>query len=212
MATHPARFMMKQAAKPNMLNEYDVDAIDFMSFFKDQGAENISTLTAMRMNATFPFVLPNIEMPSSPAIDVMDAGLRDNFGHETTLRFLDVFRDWLEANTSRVVMVEIRDVPFKDWDHPYETSSIMSLVTKPMLLLQNNWMRLQDYYQKNDINYMLAAMPSHLYKVGFSYEPASKTIAASLSFHLTASEKKDIAQAVYNENNQKAFKDIMRLR
>lgn len=212
MATHPARFMMKQAAKPNMLNEYDVDAIDFMSFFKDQGAENISTLTAMRMNATFPFVLPNIEMPSSPAIDVMDAGLRDNFGHETTLRFLDVFRDWLEANTSRVVMVEIRDVPFKDWDHPYETSSIMSLVTKPMLLLQNNWMRLQDYYQKNDINYMLAAMPSHLYKVGFSYEPASKTIAASLSFHLTASEKKDIAQAVYNENNQKAFEDIMRLR
>ena len=63
----------------------------------------------MRMNATFPFVLPNIEMPTKPDIDVMDAGLRDNFGHETSLRFIDLFKPWLKENTAKVVIVEIRD-------------------------------------------------------------------------------------------------------
>lgn len=211
MATHPTRFMMKPVEKENMKNHYDVDAIDFQSFFKDRDAKNLPLLTALRINATFPFVLPNVELPSEPTLDVMDAGLRDNFGHETTLRFIDIFSDWLKENTSKVVMIEIRDRPIDDWDRPFETTSIAGLVTKPMLLLQNNWFKLQDYYQKNEINYMLAALPTQFYKVGFSYEPAKKTVSASLSFHLTASEKKDIAASLLNENNQKAFNDVVEL-
>ena len=211
VATHAARFMIKPDDEPNMENKYDVDALDFQTFFKNQKAENLSMLTALRMNATFPFVLPNIELPSTPVVDVMDGGLRDNFGHETTLRFIDIFQSWLKENTSKVVMIEIRDRPIDDWERPFETTSILSLLTKPMLLLQNNWFKLQDYYQKNEINYMLDAMEPQLYKVGFSYEPAQKTIAASLSFHLTASEKKDLAASLNNENNQKAFKDILEL-
>lgn len=211
IATHPVRFMMKPDAKENMKNNYDVDAIDFQTFFKNQNAANLPMLTALRMNATFPLVLPNVELPSNPVVDAMDAGLRDNFGHETTLRFIDIFQSWMKENTSKVVMVEIRDRPIDDWDRPFETTSIASLITKPMLLLQNNWFKLQDYYQKNEINYMLSNMRNQFYKVGFSYEPSQKTISASLSFHLTASEKKDLAASLYNENNQKAFRDVVEL-
>ncbi len=39
-------------------------------------------LTALRINATFPYVLPNVWLPSKPVIDVMDAGLRDNYGQK----------------------------------------------------------------------------------------------------------------------------------
>ena len=150
--------MMQAVKKPNHLNEYDIDAVDYQSFFKNQDPYKLRFLTVLRMNATFPFVLPNVEMPSNPRIDVMDGGLRDNFGHETTLRFLDVFKDWLQANTSKVVIVEIRDRAADNWSRPYEINSISGLITKPMLLLQNNWFNLQDYYEKDQLNYMLDAI------------------------------------------------------
>ena len=66
----------------------DPDVIDFASFFAKQNPYNLRMLTAMRMNATFPIVLPNVWLPSNPVIDVMDAGLRDNYGQETSLDFL----------------------------------------------------------------------------------------------------------------------------
>ena len=208
ISTRPVRFMMQPAAKPNHLSDYDIDGVDYQSFFAKQNPANLQFLTVMRMNATFPFVLPNIELPANPEIDVMDAGLRDNLGHETSLRFIDIFKEWLKENTSKVVLVEIRDRTLSDWSRPYETSSILGLITKPMLLLQNNWFNLQDYYEKDEINYMLDAFGSQLYKTGFSYEPPENSVSASLSFHLTAVEKKAIADGLDNDTNRETFKLI----
>jgi len=205
MASTPVRFMMQARKTQNNLSGYDIDCLDFQSFFAKQNPENLRFLTALRMNATFPFVLPNILMPANPEFDVMDGGLRDNFGHETSLRFLDIFKDWLKKNTARVVLVEVRDRPLEDWAHPYEVNSIIGLITKPMFLLQNNWFNLQDYYQKDEVNYQLAAFDSTLVKTTFSYESLPKTIPASLSFHLTAAEKKGIASSLNNTYNQKTF-------
>lgn len=209
VSTHPVRFMMRAVKKPNHLNGYDIDGVDFQSFFKNQDPEKIRFLTVLRMNATFPFVLPNIEMPSSPRIDVMDGGFRDNFGHETSLRFIDVFKNWLKQNTFKVVIVEIRDRAAGNWSRPFEMNSISGLVTKPVLLLQNNWFNLQDYYEKDQLNYMLSALDSNLYLTGFSYEAPQNAVSASLSFHLTTSEKKGIAQTLNDTSNQNAFKNIL---
>ena len=79
----------------------DPDVIDFASFFAKQDPYNLRILTAMRMNATFPIVLPNVWLPSNPVIDVMDAGLRDNYGQETTLRFIEAFDDWIKGKYQR---------------------------------------------------------------------------------------------------------------
>jgi hypothetical protein len=65
------------------------------------------------MNATFPYVLPNVWLPTNPVIDVMDAGLRDNFGQENTLRFIESFKNWLQENTAKVVIIQIRDRSIK---------------------------------------------------------------------------------------------------
>ena len=107
-------------------------------------------LTALRMNATFPYVLPNVWLPSEPVIDVMDAGLRDNYGPETVVRFVQVFEDWIKENTSGVVLIQIRDRIVGGWDHPYESTDITELFTKPFLILQFNWYKMQDYNQ-NDL-------------------------------------------------------------
>ncbi len=81
----------------------DPDAVDFAALFARQDPMNLRLLTALRMNATFPYVLPNVWLPSKPVIDALDAGLRDNYGQETASRFLLVMRDWIQANTSKVV-------------------------------------------------------------------------------------------------------------
>jgi hypothetical protein len=150
-------FMMQAQQKQNNLSGYDIDGVDFSSFFAKQHSERIQFLTVLRMNATFPFILPNVEMPANPDFDVMDGGFRDNFGHETSLRFIDKFKPWIKENTSKVIIVEIRDRPVNDWSKPYEVSSMSGLITKPMFLLQNTWFNLQDYYEKDQINYMLEA-------------------------------------------------------
>lgn len=208
IASQPVRFMMRPQQKANILSGFDIDGLDFNSFFARQHADRIRFLTVLRMNATFPFVLPNVAMPATPDFDVMDGGFRDNFGHETSMRFLDKFKEWLQANTSKVVIVEIRDRPVNDWSKPYEVSSISGLITKPMFLLQNNWFNLQDYYEKDQVNYMLEACGANFLKVSFAYEPLHKTTSASLSFHLTNAEKQGIASSLDNAFNTKTFQVI----
>jgi hypothetical protein len=188
----------------------DPDAVDFAGLFAKQSPMNLRLLTAMRMNATFPYVLPNVWMPSKPVIDVMDAGLRDNFGQETALRFLFVFRKWLAENTSSVVLLQIRDRKSGGWDHPFESGDITDIVTRPMLLLQSNYYKTQEYSQ-NEAIAMEAFLEPHFNKLSFEYVPRTEEVGAALNFHLTKSEKQDIAAAVKSEENMIAFRDFANL-
>lgn len=203
IGTHPARFLMRPHTDIGRFTDADPDAIDFTALFQKQDATSISILSALRMNATFPYVLPSVWLPTTPIIDVMDAGLRDNFGQETCLRFMDVFNDWLKQNTSKVVLLQIRDRSLGDWEKPFDGNSLVSLLTQPFLVLQNNWFKLQDYYQRDQLQYMTNAYGRDFYRICFQYVPASKDAAASLSFHLTAAEKRDIAFALDNDTNRK---------
>lgn len=201
MCTQPVRFLMNHANSINFTTEPAPDIIDFHSFFSLQNSSNIGILSALRMNATFPYVLPNVWLPTNPVIDVMDAGLRDNFGQENTLRFIEVFKTWLQENTAKVVIIQIRDRSINDWDEVEKNKSLWSAFTKPAFLLQYNWYRLQDYYQHAQLEYMNESYGSNLQHVSFQYVPSNKNKAASLSFHLTTAEKTEIAKALNNNLN-----------
>jgi hypothetical protein len=211
MATHPARFMMRPMTDSAKISIMDADAIDFHSFLAQKDATNIGILSALRMNATFPYVLPNVWLPTDPVIDVMDAGLRDNFGQESSLRFLDVFKDWLRENTSKVILLQLRDRSLSDWDRPLEGSSLIGTFTKPFLILQNNWYKLQDYYQHDQLEFSSEAYGDNFHRICFQYVPSRTEAPASLSFHLTASEKRDITLALGAADNQKEFKRLAAL-
>jgi hypothetical protein len=164
IGTHPARFLMRQNSDSNHISSVDPDAVDFRSFFGRQRAMDINILSALRMNATFPYILPNVWLPSNPVIDVMDAGLRDNFGQEATLRFIYVFRHWLRENTSKVVLLQMRDGGLSDWEKPEDKSSLLGMLTKPLLILQNNWYKLQDYQQNDQLEYLSASYGPQFYR------------------------------------------------
>ena len=205
MCTQPVRFLMRAKTDSNKIIANDPDVIDFNSLFAKQNSTNIKVSSALRMNATFPYVLPNVWLPTNPVIDVMDAGLRDNFGQEGSLRFIEVFKEWLQQNTSKVVLIQIRDRSISDWDKPYESKSLIGIFTRPAFLLQYNWFKLQDYYQNGQLEYLSANYGGNLKRICFQYTATNKDAAASLSFHLTAREKKEIALALDNKINTDEF-------
>jgi len=162
-------------------------------------------LSALRMNATFPYILPNVWLPTNPVIDVMDAGFRDNTGIESGLKFLYYFREWLTKNCSKVVMIQVRDKLPGGWDSPYESTNIFDLFTKPALLTQNNLFRFQEYAQLREIEWFHTLFGPSFNRVVFNYRPINKDAAASLSFHLTQREKKDLKASLKNRENSNAF-------
>lgn len=211
ISTQPVRFLMRPVKDTNANIVADPDAVDFTSFFSNQEPYNLRVLSALRMNATFPYVLPNVSLPSNPVIDVMDAGLHDNFGQSTSMRFISTFNTWLAQNTSNVVLVQIRDRPIADWDSTVAPVSVTDFITQPLTILQNNWYKLQDYYQADQAAYLSQIPGLNLKRLLFIYEPEANKASASLSFHLTNAEKVDIAAALYNSFNQKTFQEIKRL-
>jgi hypothetical protein len=212
LSTQPVSFLMKPVNDTSVMAPIDPDAIDFQAFFKKQDPMNLRLLTALRMNATFPYVLPNVWLPSNPVIDVMDAGLRDNYGPETAIRFIQVFKEWIEENTAGVLMIQIRDRITGGWDHPFESTDITELITKPMLILQYNWYKMQDYNQNDLLSLTQTSLGKKFNRILFQYVPKKEDAGAALNFHLTKREKKNIYEALDNENNKACFKAYLRLK
>ncbi|HEX5024445.1 MAG TPA: hypothetical protein VFV68_04200, partial [Agriterribacter sp.] len=211
ISTQPISFMMRNWPDSAAGITAEADAIDYAAMFKRQEPYNLRMLSTLRINATFPYVLPNVWLPSTPIIDVMDAGMRDNFGQESSLRFLHVFEDWINTNTAGVVFIQIRDRKNGDWDEGYENPSITGIFTKPIMTLQHNWMKMQDYYQDEMIQYAHSGFRFPYTKINFSYTPQPKQKGAALNFHLTRNEKLDIKRALHSTSNIKAFKNISHL-
>ena len=211
MSTQPIRFMMRSGFDTTLIPAIEPDLVDFTSFFAKQNPYNLRMLTALRMNATFPIVLPNVWLPSDPVIDVMDGGLRDNFGQETALRFLESFNDWLAENTSGVLLIQIRDRESGTWDTPYVSDNMTDHIVKPFLVLQHNWFKMMEFSQNDLLSYYAENNKNKIYKVIFQYASSSKQNKAALSFHLSQREKKDIINSTHAENNIKGYQQVMEI-
>lgn len=210
LCSQPLSFMMKPLFYSND-STASPDAVDFSALFARQKPLNVRLLTALRMNATFPYVLPNVWLPTDPVIDVMDAGLRDNFGQETALRFIENFKDWINQNTGGVIIVQLRDRKKDNWQQPYETGAITDIIIKPGTMLQHNWFKLQDYSETDQFSYLQGAIDANLHRVVFMYVPEKEDNGAALNFHLTAREKRDVEESFNNEYNQEMMKQLKKL-
>ncbi|MDQ6890533.1 MAG: hypothetical protein M3Z56_09700, partial [Bacteroidota bacterium] len=196
ICTQPLSFMMQEEYIDSTSRMSGPDAVDFAAMFKNEDPMNLRFITALRMNATYPYILPNVWLPSTPIIDVMDAGLRDNYGQETTLRFINVFKDWINENTRGVIVIQVRSRKKGSWDAAEENGDITGIITKPFTMLQTNWFMLQDYFQDDEITYAQNFLDSNLNRVSFMYIPDKKEHGATLNFHLTANEKKEVMSSL----------------
>ena len=205
IASQPISYLSFLSPKNNVRNNHTIDAIEFSRFFKEQDADNLRFVTALRMSATFPFIMPVAHLPSSPVIEVMDAGARDNFGLEATIKFIYTFRNWISANTSGIVIIQIRDNEkrFQVEENPKKT--FLGELMSPVGSIYSNMFRTQDMNHDQLIQYFSECFDGEIDVVDFELPTRKKGKKLSLSWHLTASEKNQIASAFKLPNNQKSL-------
>jgi hypothetical protein len=141
----------------------------------------------------------------------MDAGLRDNYGQETTLRFIENFKDWLKENTSRIIILQIQDRQQDNWQQPFETGSVTDILIKPGTMLQHNWYKLQSFSETDQYSYLQAGFGDALQRISFMYAPETEEKGAALNFHLTAREKIAVKEAFKSKYNQASLEAIKKL-
>ncbi|NRB61483.1 MAG: patatin-like phospholipase family protein [Saprospiraceae bacterium] len=188
----------------------EVDAVDFGWLFKDQGADSLRFSTALRMNATYPYILPNVHLPSDPKIEVMDAGFRDNYGLLSATRFLQVFRHWIMENTGGVVLVQIgsseKIKKIKSSDRKGMVSSLLNPVE-----IAANLLSLQEFEHDNSLGFIYDLYgPEFFQLIRFMYHPGrNNKIMASISFHLTEREKEVVLEAIEEPENKASMKRLI---
>lgn len=196
-------YMMKPLNGFRDTSHIEADGIDFGRFFEAQNAYNLRISSALRMSATYPYILPNVALPTEPKVEAMDAGWRDNYGFDAALRFINVFRAWIKENTSGVIMVEIRGFKKKNNLIPNQ-QGVIDRVFNPFSAV-GQMGKVQDYHQDNGISHLEDFLgKEQLQVLRLEYEPSQLRESASMSWHLTTRERLDIKEAINLEDNQKA--------
>jgi hypothetical protein len=209
IAAQPVSYLLQASSDTAAVFHPAENGVEFQRFFKNQNSGNLRFTSALRMNATFPYIMPAISLPSEPAIEVMDAGIRDNYGTMNTMQFLFVFRDWISENTSGVILLQIRDTYKKP---KIENTSVKTLVEKisaPMRNLSGNFLIMQDYTFDHDLQYAKSWFKGQLDYVTFEMPEMEEKI--SLSWHLTEKEKNFLSAAPLNTENRKSLNALMTL-
>ena len=188
-----------------------IDAVDYCAFFPEQDAYDLRLTSALRMNATFPYILPVVRLPSHPRMNIMDAGLRDNFGIQVAARYLHVMRDWITRNTSEAIFLEIRDTRENDVTTNVDQSSLANMITDPLFVLQNKWEAFQSYGYNYVKDFAPAYVNNKMTFITLQYIPREFTRTAALNFHLTRREKEDIYSSVNHPHNEAEIKKLVKL-
>jgi len=185
---------LTQAFKLNGENNPLPEDLEFRQLFKDHDADNLQFITALRMNATFPYVLPTTTLPTQPSIEILDAGIRDNFGWKTSLQFISTFETWINENTSGVVIIQVRDLP-KNKDLDDQNVNIMNTISGPIGGIYGNITKTHDYNCEQMLHYLQGTFKDKIELITFQLNQEKKS-HISLSWHLTNSEKLWIRNAV----------------
>ncbi len=202
ISPQPVSYMMQPQSNSLNANDLEVSAVDFRRLFAAHGADDLSFASALRMNATYPYILPNTHLPTIPEIETMDAGFRDNYGTLSAIRFLHVFQDWIRENTSGVVIVEIRCWPKVGGIEPSNKRGWIDGLLHPATVTS----RLTDMedFAQDEMMALLADLfgEKKVARLLFSYRPVRKESEASMSLHLSQRERIDLENAFFSEENQ----------
>lgn len=182
------------------------ESIEFQRLFAGQDAAGLKLSSALRMNATFPYITPVVTLPSEPKMRVMDAGVRDNYGYRTTLSFLYTYREWLQEHAGRVVLLQMRDKQ-RELEVGPAGGSLIGRLMEPVGSIYGNVVKAQDQDYDLAIKTADAWMPLPLDVVDLQLWHDEED-AISLSWHLTAVERKYVLSATAAPQNQAAFERL----
>jgi hypothetical protein len=203
-------FMMIAPIGTEYRETVEVDAVDFGWLLREQEADSLRFLTALRMNATYPYILPNVHLPTNPQIEVMDAGFRDNYGLLSATRFMQVFKDWIREHTSGVIMVQVSSSEKIEKIKPSNRKGIISSLINPVEIA-GSLLSLQEFEHDNSIGFIYDLLgPEYFEFVRFMYHPGrDDKIMASISFHLTDREREVVLEAIGEPDNAASMKRLL---
>jgi hypothetical protein len=200
-------------AKPAFFNtayENEISAVEFRRLFAARRPDSLRFSTALRLNATFPTILPFVELPTEPMIELMDAGAVDNYGVNMAVKYLYAMQNWLKQNTSGVVLVQIRDHVRVSPIYPRSKD----LVDKTLGIFggtYNTLIESKDFFNDQLLEYARALYPARFDVVELEYIPGRRFREATLSFRLTQREKEDVADAIHRPENLRAIRMLEQL-
>ncbi len=184
--------------------------VEYYSLLDNQKAGKIEFSSVLRANATFPFVMPMVSLPTTPQVQLMDAGIRDNYGGKAAHEFIKVMADWIQENTSGVVIVQIRDTKKIMNDDQIRQLSFSDKLTMPFGNIYKNFPRVQDYNQEELYESLLDEAHFPIDVICFNLrENWSDRI--SLSWHLTKEERLKVENALGSPENQRSLKHLQKL-
>jgi hypothetical protein len=99
--------------------------------FRDFPGLDLKLCTALRMNAAFPYVTPAVNLPTTPARRVVDAGFLDNYGVDLATEWLERHKEWLLDFVGGVILVETRAYPLEQIYRARELGDKCSGATDP---------------------------------------------------------------------------------
>jgi len=176
--------------------------IDIHRLLHQNNVDQLRFTSVLRMNATFPFVLPMVTLPTTPTIQIMDAGTRDNFGVKTMMQWINAMNDWIEQNTAGVVVIQIRDTRKLLAGDEVRQISFLDKFYLPFSNVYGNFPRTQDFDQEELLNMATFDRSFPMRIVSINLREGSKD-RISLSWHLTSKEKFKIKKAVLSKENQR---------
>lgn len=207
ISSQSVSYLSKDNSQSNMNNTPVMDGIELRRFFREQNANGLLFTTALRMNATFPYIMPRVTLPSKPELTAMDAGLRDNFGLKTSLKYLYTFRNWISSNTSGVIIIQVRDKQKDVYIESPGGDTFLETVKAPVSKSFKNLFNVQYFNLDQMLQFTSAWYDGQIDVIDFNLENRG-TDRVSLSWHLTPKEKRHIMNAIYQENNQKEIERL----
>lgn len=221
IAARPVSFMNYELTEFPSYHMTKFSGVDFQRLFSEHQGGNLRFLSALRMSATFPYITPNTTLPTEPPIQIMDAGISDNFGLSDAVRFVYAFKEWIAENTDGIVFVSIRDSPKLGLIAPKAGQTIMDNITQPISTVYNNFENFQDITSDLLIGQAKSWFDGSIDRIDIQYQAESyvpilqkmdsirqNSARASLSWRLTKREKQGIIDNIGSEPNLQQFQKL----
>nr|WP_294862077.1 hypothetical protein [uncultured Fluviicola sp.] len=202
-------FLMDSASPSPEMNHVQ-ENVDIHLLLKNQSSEKLRLSSALRMNASFPYVLPMTSLPTTPEVQLMDAGARDNFGTKITVQWLMKLESWISKNTSGVVILQIRDNKRIMYNEHTRSFGLFDKFTTPISNVFTNFPRIQDYDQDELLRATMGKYNVPIQTVNLNLRELQKD-RISLSWHLTKHEKLKVLAAIKRSSNVKEFERYLKL-
>jgi hypothetical protein len=159
------------------------DGIEFSRLFAQQDAKNLKITSALRMNATSPYISPVVYLPSKPMLEVMDAGLKDNLGTDLSIQFIRTFKEWISQNTSGVIILQIRSRERMVLSEKQHTKGFLHSIIGPFSDFNKSWGNMNDLERDKLLIYTKDWLNTRLDVITISLPSDKKQKIAQLAFN-----------------------------